>query len=77
MGPTLRPGHFRKSSRDEESKFLPLVCEVSETVFDGRQRGENTSAHSEIHRTHVRAFHSAIEAQGDTAKIGGGHLAVG
>ena len=58
---------------------LHLRCErqVSETVFDGSQRGENAPAHPEVHRTHVRALLSAIEAQGDTAKTGGGHVAIG
>jgi hypothetical protein len=57
---------------------LHLRCEqqVSETVLDGSQRGENAPAHPEVHRTHVRSFRSAIEAQGDPAKIGGGHLAI-
>ncbi len=51
--------------------------QVPETVFDGSQRGKNSPAHPEVHRTHVRSLLSAIEAQGDSSKVGGGHLAIG
>jgi hypothetical protein len=57
---------------------LDLRCErqVSETVFDGSQSGENATAHPEVRRTHMRALFGAIEAQSDTTKIGSGHVAI-
>jgi hypothetical protein len=32
---------------------LGCECQVSETVFDGSERGENVPAHPEVHRAHV------------------------
>ena len=75
--PAPAAGHWNEQvGRLSHELRLDFRCErqVSETVFDGSQGGENSPAHPEVHRTHVRSLLSAIKAQGDTTKIRGGHV---
>src|SRR5262245_137591 len=80
----MRSAHSAPATRHRQEHIwrvghklcLDLGCQhqVSEPVLDRRQRREDVSADPEVHRAHVGAFFSAVEAQSDASKIRRGHV---
>lgn len=68
--------NWKKDTRllsDECGLLLGSEQQVSISLLDGGERGENVSAYAEIDRAHVRAFFGTFEAQGDSFEVFRGH----